>query len=63
MLLSRDLTGESRILYHRQITERVKKIAPFLNLDRDSYPVVTTEGSSPRPRSARCSARWSSTSC
>jgi uncharacterized protein len=44
MLLARDLTGESRILYHRQITERVKMIAPFLTLDQDPYPVVTVEG-------------------
>jgi uncharacterized membrane protein (UPF0182 family) len=43
-LLARDLTGESRILYHRQIGERVQKIAPFLRLDRDPYPVITRDG-------------------
>jgi uncharacterized membrane protein (UPF0182 family) len=44
MLLSDDFTPESRILYHRQVAERVRKIAPFLRVDRDSYPVVTTAG-------------------
>ncbi|MGH7267823.1 MAG: UPF0182 family protein, partial [Candidatus Rokuibacteriota bacterium] len=44
MLLSRDLTSESRILFHRRITERVQMIAPFLRLDRDPYPVVTQDG-------------------
>jgi hypothetical protein len=44
ILLTQDLTAQSRILYHRQIGERVQKIAPFLRLDRDPYPVVTTEG-------------------
>ena len=44
MLLARDLTAESRILYHRQISERVARIAPFLRLDRDPYPVITADG-------------------
>jgi len=44
MLLARDLTAESRILYHRQIAERVGRIAPFLRLDRDPYPVITANG-------------------
>jgi uncharacterized membrane protein (UPF0182 family) len=44
MLLSDDFTPESRILYHRQIAERVQKIAPFLRVDRDPYPVITAAG-------------------
>jgi uncharacterized membrane protein (UPF0182 family) len=44
MLLSNDLETRSRILFHRQISERVQKIAPFLRLDRDPYPVITGEG-------------------
>ncbi|MBI2161476.1 MAG: UPF0182 family protein [Candidatus Rokubacteria bacterium] len=43
-LLSRELGPETRILFHRQIAERVRKIAPFLRLDGDPYPVVTKEG-------------------
>jgi hypothetical protein len=44
MLLSNDLTGESRILFRRQISERVQGVTPFLRLDRDPYPVVTADG-------------------
>jgi uncharacterized membrane protein (UPF0182 family) len=44
ILFSRDLAADSRILYHRQISERVQKIAPFLLLDRDPYPVITRDG-------------------
>ena len=42
--LSNDVTRESRILYHRQIQERVKKIAPFITFDRDAYLVVAQGG-------------------
>ncbi len=44
MLLSDDFTAESRILYQRQVAERVRKIAPFLRVDRDPYPVITSAG-------------------
>ncbi len=44
MLLSQDLKPESRILYHRQIQERVKKIAPFLTFDQDAYPIIAQGG-------------------
>jgi len=40
MLLSGDITGESRILYNRNIKERVAKVAPFLTYDRDPYLVI-----------------------
>lgn len=40
MLLSGDVTSESRILYHRNIKERVARIAPFLTYDRDPYVVI-----------------------
>ncbi|MCY6372710.1 UPF0182 family protein [Clostridium ganghwense] len=39
-LLSRDITNESKILIHRNVLERVKKIAPFLIYDSDPYVVV-----------------------
>ncbi len=42
--LSNDITPESRILFHRRIQERVKKIAPFLNFDRDPYMVIDRQG-------------------
>jgi uncharacterized membrane protein (UPF0182 family) len=44
ILLSNDLTPESRILYHRHIRERVAKVAPYLTLDQDPYLVITKEG-------------------
>jgi uncharacterized membrane protein (UPF0182 family) len=37
VLLSDDLTAESRALFHRRISERVKRIAPFLDYDPDPY--------------------------
>lgn len=44
MLLSSDITGESRILFYRNINERVKAVAPFLRFDADPYLVVTDKG-------------------
>lgn len=40
LLLSEFLTEESRILFRRQIRDRVETIAPFLRYDRDPYPVL-----------------------
>ncbi len=40
LFLSNDVTTNSRILYHRNIKERVKKIVPFLTIDKDPYAVV-----------------------
>ncbi|OGH39019.1 MAG: hypothetical protein A3B44_04380 [Candidatus Levybacteria bacterium RIFCSPLOWO2_01_FULL_38_21] len=40
LFLSSDVTKESRILYYRNIKERVIKIAPFLTYDRDPYLVI-----------------------
>jgi uncharacterized membrane protein (UPF0182 family) len=41
ILLSDDITTESRMMFDRQIRRRVAKIAPFLVLDDDPYPVVS----------------------
>ena len=43
ILLSGYITDESKILLHRNIQDRVETIAPFLQLDRDPY-VVISEG-------------------
>ena len=40
ILISGELTPESRVLYHRNIQERVNHVAPFLKLDSDPYLVV-----------------------
>ncbi|MGV2826840.1 UPF0182 family protein [Myxosarcina sp. GI1(2024)] len=40
MLFTRNFTPETRLLFRRNIRQRVKAIAPFLNFDRDPYLVV-----------------------
>jgi uncharacterized membrane protein (UPF0182 family) len=40
LFLSGYPTSESRIMFHRQIHERVKTIAPFLHFDNDPYIVL-----------------------
>ena len=44
VLLSDDLTGESRAMIYRDIRARVRQAAPFLRFDRDPYIVVTEDG-------------------
>jgi uncharacterized membrane protein (UPF0182 family) len=39
-LLSNDLTTDSRILFHRRISDRVELIAPFLTYDTDPYLAI-----------------------
>ncbi|MEP7338282.1 MAG: UPF0182 family protein [Acidobacteriota bacterium] len=41
LLLSNDLTPESRVLYHRNIRERLGQVAPFLSFDSDPYLVIS----------------------
>lgn len=41
IMLSSYITNESRILFHRNIQDRVRTIAPVLSLDRDPYIVVS----------------------
>jgi uncharacterized membrane protein (UPF0182 family) len=44
ILLSNDLTPESRLMMHRTIGDRVTRVAPFFRYDRDPYIVVTADG-------------------
>ncbi len=44
ILLSDDLTGESRVMMFRRVGERVRQAAPFLRFDRDPYLVITGDG-------------------
>ncbi|MDH4101563.1 MAG: UPF0182 family protein, partial [Nitrospirota bacterium] len=44
ILLSNDITAESRIMINRTIIPRVSKIAPYLRFDQDPYMVITDEG-------------------
>lgn len=40
IMLSQDITSESRIRFVRRIPMRVKRLAPFLLLDNNPYPIV-----------------------
>ena len=44
VLLSDDLTAESRVMIYRDIAPRVRQAAPFLRYDRDPYLVVADDG-------------------
>ena len=41
ILVSNQITGDSRIMFHRRIDERVRQVAPFLTFDSDPYPVLS----------------------
>ena len=40
ILISGELNSSSRVLYYRNIQDRVKQLAPFLELDADPYLVI-----------------------
>src|SRR5581483_10626197 len=40
VLISGQVTGNTRILWDRDIEARVKKAAPFLSFDHDPYPLI-----------------------
>jgi uncharacterized membrane protein (UPF0182 family) len=44
ILLSTDISSQSKILYNRQIMARVNKALPFLMYDPDPYLIITKEG-------------------
>lgn len=44
ILLSSDITTQSRIIYNRNINQRVRAVAPFLRFDGDPYMVVDDGG-------------------
>ena len=44
LFLSNDITEKSRILFNRNILERVTKAMPFLMFDNDPYMVVSDDG-------------------
>ena len=44
ILLSGDITSDSRILYHRNIVARAQKALPFLRFDGDPYLVLNNAG-------------------
>jgi len=44
ILFSNDITSESRAIYYRNIQQRVKRVLPFLKMDKDPYLVITEQG-------------------
>jgi uncharacterized membrane protein (UPF0182 family) len=40
LLISGNITGQSRLMFNRDIRDRVEKVAPFLQWDGDPYTVV-----------------------
>jgi hypothetical protein len=44
ILLSNDLTADSRIMMYRTVSERVRRVAPFFRFDRDPYLVIAADG-------------------
>ncbi|HXE60336.1 MAG TPA: UPF0182 family protein, partial [Gemmatimonadaceae bacterium] len=44
ILFSDDIAGNARIMYHRNIMERVSTALPFLSFDAEPYIVVTDDG-------------------
>ena len=44
VLFTSYITPKSRIMFHRQIRDRVKTLAPFLTYDKDPYALVSDTG-------------------
>ena len=44
ILLSQDITNDSRVLYYRDVAGRAARALPFLRFDRDPYMVATADG-------------------
>ena len=44
ILLSQDITNDSRVLFYRDIQERAERALPFLRFDRDPYLVIAADG-------------------
>ncbi|MCC6627047.1 MAG: UPF0182 family protein [Chloroflexi bacterium] len=40
IIFSRTFTDETRALYHRNVQDRIRQLAPFLKLDRDPYLTI-----------------------
>jgi uncharacterized membrane protein (UPF0182 family) len=41
VLLSDDITNESRVMFHRRVSDRVRRIAPFLRYETEPYLVIS----------------------
>jgi uncharacterized protein len=44
LLISDQLTNQSQLLFHRTLSDRLERIAPFLRFDKDPYLVIDGDG-------------------
>jgi uncharacterized membrane protein (UPF0182 family) len=44
LLISDQITGSSQLLFHRSLSDRLERIAPFLRFDKDPYIVIDDSG-------------------
>jgi uncharacterized protein len=44
LLISDQVTGNSQLLFHRSLSDRLERIAPFLRFDKDPYLVIDGSG-------------------
>lgn len=44
MLISNQITSQSRVIYVRDVQQMVSKAAPFISWANDAYPVITNSG-------------------
>jgi hypothetical protein len=58
MLFARSFTADTRLLFRRDINQRVRAIAPFLRYDRDPYPVAVKIKSDPSAQSQQNYLYW-----
>jgi uncharacterized membrane protein (UPF0182 family) len=42
VLLSEDITNDTRVMFHRRLSQRIASIAPFLKYDPDPYLVISS---------------------
>ncbi|MGU7782007.1 UPF0182 family membrane protein [Burkholderia sp. PU8-34] len=57
ILLTHYIANDSRILFHRNLVDRIRMIAPFLSLDRDPY-LVASSGHLFWMQDAYTTSRW-----
>lgn len=62
MMLTENITPQTRLLLRRQISDRVRAIAPFLRYDRDPYLVVASTPDPQAPEAAEISSNPTSPS-
>jgi uncharacterized protein len=44
LLISDQITGSSQLLFHRALSDRLERVAPFLKFDKDPYLVIDGSG-------------------